>query len=98
MTPYPKCRWFSYGKPCGLLAKTNPNATTRSITWHAAAYGLAGLPLWYAMQRWKWEGAAPLWTIVPTCLFLAGIAAIIEWQIDDSDDGPGQSSEPPISK
>jgi hypothetical protein len=46
------------------------------------------------MQQWKLEWAAPLWTVVPACLASAGIAAIIEWQTDDSLDDDDSDDEP----
>ena len=84
--PDPTRSFASFWGALGLFAKPNPNATVRSVVRHGILGAIGGLLFWYAIQRWKWDWGAPLWTIVPTCLFGVAIAAILEWQIDDSDD------------
>src|SRR4051794_17071332 len=45
MTRAPKRRWFWFGEPWGLLAKTNPKATTSSILRRAIVVAAMGAGL-----------------------------------------------------
>ena len=45
----PNRRWFRYGEPWGLFAKTNPAATPASTMRHTIAYGLVGVAIYFAM-------------------------------------------------
>ena len=86
MTPAPKRRWLRLGEPWGLLAKTNPRATSRSVAIHAMIGALGGTSLWLALQNWKFGWALPTWTVLIAAAGAAGIAAIFEWQVDDDDE------------
>ena len=66
-----------------LLSKTNPNATPRSVVIHAVFGACGGVVFWFVLFV---SGKAPLWSIIPMVPFVAFLAGIMEWQLDDSDD------------
>lgn len=84
MTRAPKRRWFRLGEPWGLLAKTNPKATTssvlrRAIVVAATGAGLFGMLIYFRTEPTpSWQIKIALWGLA--CGFLG---ALFEWQVDD---------------
>jgi hypothetical protein len=85
--PQKPCRrWFRFGEPWGLLAKTNPRASWSSVVRRAikgavvgpAIYGaliyLRGLPTEYLCAK-----------LVVCSLLFAFIAGVVEWQVDEGE-------------
>jgi hypothetical protein len=71
--------------PMGLLDKTNPKATRRSVLRHAIL-GAIGVPAFFfalgkPAVRVNWPVLLPVFAVLG-----AGIAALAEWQLDDSLD------------
>ena len=91
MIPAPKRRWSQYGKPWGLLAKTNRTATPASVARHAVGSSIVGTILYGAVIYFRneptdsWPAKLILWAIG-----FAFVGGLMEWQTDDSDD---ESSE-----
>lgn len=75
----------------GLLSKTNPKATFRSVLRRAVLQLIIGAALYLLFCLWNeklraiWPLALPLWA-----LGCALVGALFEWQIAEEDD-----SEPP---
>ncbi len=65
----PKRRWFKFGEPWGLLAKTNPKATTssalrRAIVVAATAAGLYGILIYFRAESTpSWQIKISLWSL-----------------------------------
>ena len=71
----------------GLLDKTNPNATRRSVIRHAAL-GAIGVPAFFfalgkPAVRTHWRALLPVFAVLG-----AGVYALVEWQLHDSPDEP----------
>lgn len=70
----------------GLLDKTNPYATRESVRRHAIIGGVIGMTVCMASLLWTMP-AEPNWLLVPGAgILCAAIAALVEWQLDDSID------------
>jgi hypothetical protein len=83
----PKRRWVAYGEPWGLLAKTNPKATVRSLIRHAIGWAVAGVATFWALVYWK-DGSIDYWPAksIGFAALFGCVGGLMEWQIDDSDD------------
>ena len=85
----------------GLLDKTNPNATRKSlIRW--AIFGAIGAPIYIVLRHWGHWGGTPLRycciILFATPILGAGIGALMEWQLDDGLDDPKESDDESRSK
>ncbi len=86
-SPAPKRRWFRYGEPWGLLAKTNPHATRGSVARHGIAWAAVGAMIYWGFVYFKdWSTDHWLAKSLSLAIFLGLIGVLTEWQIDDSDD------------
>lgn len=68
----------------GLLNKTNPDATQRSVLTAAAKNMLVGAVLFFVAFKAEWVEAwritLPIWLLLS-----AGVGAICKWQVPDHD-------------
>jgi hypothetical protein len=84
--PAPKGRWFWFGEPWGVFAKTNPAATRKSVIRHTVGWALVGMVIFAALVyagRWSaeyWPAKA-----IVMAIFFGFIGGLTEWQVDDSD-------------
>lgn len=76
----------------GLLEKSNPKATLRSVLLRGIQAAAVGAVVFFIafkpMYREVWPIALPIW-----CLLCALVGAVFEWQVPrrlDEDDGPTQ--------
>ena len=72
----------------GLLEKTNPKATLRSVLLRAIQAAAVGTFVFFLafkpMYREAWPVTLPIW-----CLLCALVGAVFEWQVPrEPDDGP----------
>jgi hypothetical protein len=84
--PNRKRRWFRYGEPWGLLAKTNPRASWSSVARRALAGAVLG-PVAYGaivyFRRDPTEYLAIKLTVASVlCAFVYGVC---EWQFDEDE-------------
>jgi hypothetical protein len=74
----------------GLLDKTNPKATPRSVLlWAMAWAGIGAFLFFLAFKpayREAWRIALPIWV-----LLCAGVGALVEWQVADEGDENDES-------
>jgi hypothetical protein len=80
----------------GLLDKTNPHATRKSVIRQAIIFSIltaVAYPIacvWMPLLRAAWPVFYPV-----AILLGAGIGALMEWQLDDSlDEGHGHEQPP----
>jgi hypothetical protein len=86
--PKGKRRWFQFGEPWGLLAKTNPRASFRSVLRQAFVGAIIGPVLFGCVTYFRGLSTDYLAIKLSLCsLSFAFIAGLCEWQIDDSDSG-----------
>jgi hypothetical protein len=69
----------------GLLEKTNPRATLRSVVWRAVQAAAIGAIVFFLAckpaVREAWPVALPIW-----CLLCAFVGGLVEWQVGDEAD------------
>jgi hypothetical protein len=72
----------------GLLDKTNPRATRRTVICHAILGAVVIPALFFTLGkpaiRARWMALLPVFAVLG-----AGVFAIGEWQVDDGPDKPG---------
>ncbi len=75
----------------GLLDKTNPKATPRSVLLWSMMWGGIGAALFFLAFKpaWReaWQITLPLWV-----LLCAGVGALVEWQVADEGDENDESN------
>ncbi|MEX2118360.1 MAG: hypothetical protein WD847_02015 [Pirellulales bacterium] len=86
-------RWLRYGRPWGLLEKTNPKATLGSVVRHAILWGIV-MPLLFGVLMWLGGADASkiqVWMVVFAVLgtFIGGL---VEWQGGDDCEPPATHS------
>lgn len=68
----------------GLLERTNPHATPKSVLRHAGITGIVGGVVYLVLSIWKpnlrdvWPILLPVWV-----LLCADVGGLYEWQVDD---------------
>jgi hypothetical protein len=72
----------------GLLDRTNPKATLRSVLLRSVQTAVVGAVVFFLafkpMYREMWRVTLPIW-----CLLCAFVGAVVEWQVPRaSDDEP----------
>ena len=71
----------------GLLDKTNPRATRKSVILHAILGAISVPTFFFAVGkpgvRAHWHVLLPVFAVLG-----AGVAALCEWQMDDDPDKP----------
>jgi hypothetical protein len=93
----PKRRWFQYGEPWGFFAKTNRSATRASVVRQCVVGAFMGTAGYWMMVYFRdWSVSNWLAKSIFFAVFFGLIAALYEWQIDDSfdDDMP---NDPPAT-
>ncbi|MBU4272152.1 MAG: hypothetical protein KKA28_09855 [Planctomycetes bacterium] len=69
----------------GLLDKTNRKATPKSVLIHGIIGAIVGCAFFFLAFKsqfvQEWKILLPIWL-----LLCAGVSALCEWQIDDSDE------------
>jgi len=84
-------RNFKFGEPWGLFAKTNRSATRASTIRQGMVGAFMGAAFYWTMVYFRdWSVSNWLAKSIFFAVFLGLIAALCEWQIDDSldDDMP----------
>jgi hypothetical protein len=69
----------------GLLDKTNPKATTKSVLFAAARNAAIGAIVFFVAFKADYVKAWPV-TLPIWLLLCAGVGAICEWQVSDDDE------------
>ena len=82
----PRRRWFQFGEPWGLLAKTNPRASWLSVARHAITGAVFGPIAYGTLIYFGGLSTKYLEAKLIVCSLLVGFsAALCEWQINRDD-------------
>ena len=86
--------WYTWNQRImGLLERTNPRATWRSVVWRAvqaAAFGaVVFFPAFKPALREAWLVTLPIW-----CLLCAFVGGLVEWQVGDEADECSGKDDP----